>query len=187
MYLWDLLRDRGCRLGGCFCLGMAAVFSSSLAYHALFLCMSHLAGGDKIWKIQAQGKCRFFGWLVLHGHCWTSNIMHRHGLRDRDDFSFWAQEVETLDHLFIGCAFNHETWFCNYRFVCLQELTPQNDQPFCDWWLRSKKQVPKDHRKGFDSLALLVIWSLWKERNRQVHDRTVLQSVVFVPVSAIKS
>jgi hypothetical protein len=30
------------------------------------------------------GKCRFFVWLVLHGRCWTSDKLHRHGLKDSD-------------------------------------------------------------------------------------------------------
>jgi hypothetical protein len=40
---------------------------------------------------------------------------------------------------------------------------------------------PKSQRKGFDSLALLVVWSLWKERNLRVHERVALQSVLLAP------
>lgn len=33
------------------------------------------------------------------------------------------------------------------------------------WWTSSRKWLPKELRRGFDSLLLLVGWLLWKERN----------------------
>jgi hypothetical protein len=30
--------------------------------------------------------------------------------------------------------------------------------------------VPEHHRRGFDSLVLLVSWEVWKERNRRTFD-----------------
>jgi hypothetical protein len=38
------------------------------------------------------------------------------------------------------------------------------------WWMDSRRQVPKDLRKGFDSLVLLMSWCLWKQRNSCVFD-----------------
>jgi hypothetical protein len=32
------------------------------------------------------------------------------------------------------------------------------------WWLRTRKLIAKQVRKGFDSLVFLVGWRLWKER-----------------------
>jgi hypothetical protein len=46
-----------------------------------------------LWKTEAPGKVRFFGWLVLHGRCWTSDRLRRHGLSDRDVCALCAQEV----------------------------------------------------------------------------------------------
>jgi len=47
----------------------------------------------------------------------------------------------------------------------MQLLSPAQDDSFYDWWLASRKQVPKIKRRGFDELVLLVGWMLWKERN----------------------
>jgi hypothetical protein len=72
-------------------------------------------GAARVWKIRAPVRCRFFGWLVLHGHCWTSNRLCRHGLRDTDECALCAQDVETLDHLMLRCVYSCEAWF---RILC---------------------------------------------------------------------
>ena len=38
------------------------------------------------------------------------------------------------------------------------------------WWTEERKQLPKVDRRGFDSLVILVSWSLWKERNDRTFD-----------------
>jgi hypothetical protein len=38
------------------------------------------------------------------------------------------------------------------------------------WWMDSRRQVPKDLRKGFDSLVLLMSWHMWKQHNSCVFD-----------------
>jgi hypothetical protein len=83
-------------------------FSSSSAYQALFLGRTSLAGSDRIWKVQAPRRCHIFGWLVLHGRCWTSNRLCRHGMCDSNICAPCAQEVETLDHLILGCVHSWE-------------------------------------------------------------------------------
>lgn len=95
-------------------------FLSASAYRTLFMGCTEILGAHQLWKVQAPGRCRFFSWLVLHGCCWTSNRLHRRGLRDRDECALCAQKVETLDHLLTGCVHSRETWFVyfglsNYR------------------------------------------------------------------------
>jgi hypothetical protein len=86
---------------------------------------------------------------------WTSSFGSV--LRDTDDCVLCAQEVETLDHLLVGSV---ETWFRILWYFALQDLTPQVELPFFDWWLGTRKRFQKLQHKGFDSLAILVAWSL---------------------------
>jgi hypothetical protein len=55
-------------------------FSMSSAYLAMFLGQSSVLGAKELWKIKAQGKCLFFGWLVLLGRFWTFERLQRHSL-----------------------------------------------------------------------------------------------------------
>uniref|UniRef100_A0A0A8XWC3 Uncharacterized protein n=1 Tax=Arundo donax TaxID=35708 RepID=A0A0A8XWC3_ARUDO len=43
-----------------------------------------------------------------------------------------------------------------------------DDVVFQEWWRQAQRQVPKPLRKGFNSLVILVAWTLWKLRNRCV-------------------
>jgi hypothetical protein len=130
-------------------------FTSSSAYRALFPGRTPVAGAERIWKIQAPGRCRFFGWLVLHGRCWTSHRLRRHGLQDSDDCALCAQEVETLDHLLLGCVHNREMWFRVLRYYGLQHLTPQEELPFLSGgWLSGNRFISS-------SAKFLILWLCW--------------------------
>jgi hypothetical protein len=37
-----------------------------------------------------------------------------------------------------------------------------------DWWLQARKKAPKVLRRDFDTVAILVHWRIWKERNARV-------------------
>jgi len=39
-----------------------------------------------------------------------------------------------------------------------------------EWWLRSRKFVPKAVPRRFDSLFFLVGWLIWKERSARTFD-----------------
>jgi hypothetical protein len=149
-------------------------YSSSSAYAALFLGRVDILGARQIWKTQMPGKCKFFAWLVLHGRCWTSDRLHRHGLKDSDACALCAQEVETLDHLLVDCVFSRETWFRTLGHILLPQLAPDRLMSLAAWWCSARKPVAKTRRKGFDAFVWLVAWSIWRERNRRVHEREAL-------------
>jgi hypothetical protein len=65
------------------------------------------------------------------------------GFGTSDDCALCAQEVGTLDHLLLGCVYSRETWFRILRYYGLQLLTSQEELPFFEWWLATRKQVHK--------------------------------------------
>lgn len=50
-----------------------------------------------------------------------------------------------------------------------------------DQWLAERKLVPKEQRRGYDGLFLLVSWLIWKERNSRVFDRFATMPAWLLP------
>jgi hypothetical protein len=86
--------------------------------------------------------------------------------------------------LFLGCAFARELWFKLLAPVGLAALVLEREDDLGVWWLRQRRWLDCDARPTFDSLMLIIAWSLWKEQNartfrlttRGVHD--VVMAVV---------
>jgi hypothetical protein len=89
-------------------------------------------------------------------------------LQDDDTCTLCGQLAKTFDHLLLACVFSREFWFKMLRSVGWQQLAPQSEDKFLDWWLSSRKRLPKDRRKGFDTLFSLIIWSIWLKQNAHV-------------------
>lgn len=86
------------------------------------------------------------------------------------------QEDETADHIATGCVFAREVWFSTLSSCGLAHLVPLHAPALIDWWPDSRAALPSPARKGFDSIVLLVVWMLWKERNSRVFDRAAVVS-----------
>lgn len=103
--------------------GFGATLVAS-TYKAFFHGREYLAGGKQIWKTRAPLKCPFFFSLSIYGRCWTSDQLFRHGLKDDNKYALYDQEVETVDHLLLGCVHSWECWFKLFCFSGLHGLTP---------------------------------------------------------------
>jgi hypothetical protein len=67
-----------------------------------------------------------------------------------------------MDHIILGCVFSREVWAACLGRLRLQQVSVVQDQDVMSWWIDSRKRLPKQIRRGFDSLFFLVGWSLWK-------------------------
>jgi hypothetical protein len=68
-------------------------------------------------------------------------------------------------------VFARDTWWQTLHKVGLHRLTPGlATTTFQDWWKEAECQVPKNQKRGFNSLVILVAWWLWKHRNECVFD-----------------
>lgn len=88
-----------------------------------------------------------------------------HGLQDDDVCALCDQEQETAQHVVGGCVFAREVWYRVLPPIDLDRLVPQPGTSFLDWWLQSRHQLEMACCQGFDSLVILRVWYLWKERN----------------------
>jgi hypothetical protein len=38
------------------------------------------------------------------------------------------------------------------------------------WWEETACKIPKDKRRSFNSMAVYIMWNIWKHRNRRIFD-----------------
>jgi hypothetical protein len=56
----------------------------------------------------------------------------------------------------------------------------QSQTKFPEWWLAVRKRLIKERRRGFDTFFILVIGSIWLERNAGVfrHESKQVQGLI---------
>lgn len=88
----------------------------------------------------------------------------------REKPTFGMTLTSMIQHLLMTCVFARVSYFWHQIFsrYSLQELTitPILDgKVFVDWWCRIEGWISKAMCKGFNSLAILGTWMIWKKRN----------------------
>jgi len=72
----------------------------------------------------------------------------------------------------VGCVLARQLWHMSLLPLGLQSLAPTaGDCNLAEWWLHHREQLQAQVRPSFDSMVLLVTWTLWKERNARVFRR----------------
>ena len=66
--------------------------STSSAYRTFIIGQASMPGAKILRKTRIPGKCKFFGWLVLHDRSWTAARRRRHNLQDHGNCVFYCQE-----------------------------------------------------------------------------------------------
>jgi len=118
-----------------------------------------------------MGKCKTFIWLAIRNRCWTADWLQKRGLPHLDHCSLCDQEDETVQHILTTCVFTRQFWFAVLQPLNLVALVPsRRTVSLADWWLKAWRKVPKQHKKGFNSLVMLGAWIIWKHRNACVFD-----------------
>ncbi|CAM0911794.1 unnamed protein product [Alopecurus aequalis] len=148
----------------------SATYSASSAYRALFAGLEFFPCGKTIWHAWAPSKCKIHIWLAMQRRIWTADRMRRRGMNTHTSCPLCDQEPETADHIAVGCVLAREVWHATLSRCNLHHLTPEAGAALIDWWPEARLRVPRQSRKGFDSIVLLTVWVLWKERNSRVFD-----------------
>jgi len=139
-------------------------YSSKSAYAALFEGSIKFGSWRRIWKTWAPPRCKFFIWLVFHNKVWTADRLARRNLPHPEACPLCDQEDESINHLLVGCAFARQVWAMVLQQLGLLQLAPQpTSTRFSGWWKKTTAAVPKEARKGLNSLIILVAWEIWKQ------------------------
>ncbi|WVZ53711.1 LOW QUALITY PROTEIN: hypothetical protein U9M48_004616, partial [Paspalum notatum var. saurae] len=151
-------------------LSRSGAYTSKSAYQAFFLGSVKFAPWKRIWKSCAPLRCKFFVWLAVKNKCWTADCLSKRGLPHPNTCPLCDQAEETINHLLVSCVFSREIWSTILRFIGLPTAAPQDERSFSGWWYRAISRVPKEMKKGLNSLIILVAWELWKHRNACVFE-----------------
>ncbi len=143
-------------------------YSSRSAYRVLFLGRTQFQH-KPIWKSFTPPQCRYFLWLVALKRCWTVDRLRSRGLSHPDRCPLYDQCDETIDHLLVACPKSQQLWWIALSAIGHSECLPLNEQSFHAY--DNPKRMIKDHRRGFDTIATLVAWTIWKERNNRVFNQ----------------
>jgi hypothetical protein len=149
----------------------SGTYTASSTYRAFFAGSTKLLGASELWRARAPPRVKMFFWLALHRRLWTSERRKRHGLQDDDVCAMCDQAPETVAHLFVGCVFSREVWYKLLEPLGLSSLMPMDEPDLGQWWISQRGRLDRASRPLFDTLVLLIAWTVWKERNNRVFGR----------------
>lgn len=131
----------------------------------------HFACNKTIWGSKAPPRCKFFMWLVVHRKFLTSDNLLRRGYPASISCPLYFSEPEDCTHLFIHHRFTQQVWRF-LKFWTGADFVVPDDQHGCieGWWLQARAGIPKPMRGNFHTIAILMHWRLWKEKNSRVFD-----------------
>lgn len=106
-------------------------------------------------------------------------------MQDDDECALCSQMAETVGHLVLGCVVARTLWSALLIPLGLAALTPENDDDVAAWWLHQRGRVHPDATPIFDTMFLLIAWSMWKERNNTTFRRVPVRSTVEIARSVL--
>lgn len=149
-------------------------YTASSAYKLQFKGSFRSPFSSLIWrKPWAPSKCKFFLWLLLQDCIWTADRLQRREWPN-NYCPLCMRNLETANHLFAECPVSTEVWSQVATWTGCEAYKPQgwHGLSTLDWF--SAFPTTRQHGKtntGVRSLAILVIWCLWQERNNRIFDR----------------
>lgn len=146
----------------------SGVFSVRSAYASRFIGREHDLGASFTWHSRAPLRCKFFSWLILKDRVWTSDRLARHGLPHQETCPLCSQEQESIDHLLIACVFARSVWFEVLSALGQEDRSPGPGDRLLHWC--TALASGQRNRKDLNTLAMLVLWEMWKHRNAVVFD-----------------
>ena len=127
-----------------------------------------------VWKPWAPPKCKIFAWLIIQNRVWTADRLAKRGWPNCGRCKLCNQTQESAAHLSFKCRFSTRVWVAIKDWLGLHDVDPHGWQNFCnvnEWWTEAIHKRGQS-RKDMTSLAMLVTWEIWKERNARVFRNT---------------
>jgi len=155
-------------------------YSSKSAYLAQFNGSYCSFKASYIWKAHAEGKHKFFAWLLVQSKILTADKLIKRAWPCDPNCPLCDQEPETAAHLCLHCVFAQEVWFLIQGWSNGVVKTPERGVDIEAWWMSSLQLIPQEQRRHVAALLMYTAWNIWKERNRSVFEgRSMTAPLVF--------
>ena len=121
-----------------------------------------------IWGHGAPPKVEMFGWQVLQGRVAVKTNLHSIGCLPQGELAcnFCKGEIESVDHLFLGCIKSWQIWCLCLRIWDIKASLPKS---LSELWIQWDGLRPSlELGKGWKLFFFAIIWSLWLTRNQMV-------------------
>ena len=154
-------------------------YSAKTAYNIQFAGSHSQFQGSTIWKAEAEGKHKFFAWLLVQSKLLTADNLSKRQWPCDPMCSLCSQEQETADHLILHCCFAKEVWHLMARWTQNLVKIPDMGSSVATWWQQELTGLPKKLRRTKAALLMYTAWNLWKERNQRIfeHNRAIATRV----------
>lgn len=124
-------------------------------------------------EIKAPLRCKFFAWLAIQKTRLDSRQVATQRIivvtpRRPERCVLCDQEEETAQHLLISSVASRQIWFHILSTTSHGGIVPSISIQLEEWWTSARAATPRDLKRGFDGLVVLVIWLIWTERNARV-------------------
>jgi hypothetical protein len=133
--------------------------------------------GELIWKAEAEGKHKFFTWLLLQCKILTKDKLMARNWPCNLIYELCNRHQETAVHLVLNCTFHSK--YGRVLRVWTHDLVqvPAIDSDVLDWWQKALVGLPKKLRRLKAATMVYTSWNSWKARNRRVFDQQLLNVV----------
>jgi hypothetical protein len=93
------------------------------AHDRFFMGAVQFEPAQRIWRMWALLRCKFFPWLASLNRCWTADRLALRALDHPEHCPLCEQEDETAQHILVACIFSREIWFQVLSLVGPQQCT----------------------------------------------------------------
>ena len=116
---------------------------------------------SQIWNFNIPQKLKCFTWLDFFNKINTWDKLCNRGWLGPNRCFLCKKEVESIDHLFVGCSFALEVmhFFDSFIDIHMDCSEPTLTGNLISWFEKDRK---------LSYLPIFFIWNLWKTRNNHI-------------------
>ena len=136
-----------------------------------------------IWRAHAEGKHRFFAWLLVQEKLLTADKLMARNWSCNPTCSLCSAQPECAQHLCLHCPFAMQVWELVREWTNAKINVPVQDASIQDWWCDTLACHSVKEQRHVAAILMYTAWNIWKERNRRIFEgksaepRVVLQLI----------